>query len=369
LLSWVLSTRCIESWKRVNDSKLLLLLGDGNNLNYYTDIHELMADKKKPFPLYEYLDDYYLGSWAFSKANSLVKKWVNRDKKETGMSKKKLFVARKDCKTPQCTEDNSDNLLNNLIFEAYERKTVALRVSHILIKLDSNSAPPDTLDAYNKILTARERVLNGEPFSKLAKDISDDPSARDTYSNRNNKSIPGNGGDLGYFTLFDMVYPFETGAYSTDVGEISMPIRSKLGYHIIYVTDKIPALGSIEAAHLFMKIPDNANQKDSLDIYSKINSIYNQIQSGESFEELVKQYSDDKTTASKGGLLPKFNVNQMTPEFIYAISTLEFKGDITPPILTNYGWHIIKLISKSGVGIYDEEYEGILTRIKTESRY
>lgn len=198
--------------------------------------------------------------------------------------------------------------------------------------------------------------------------LSEDPSARDRQSPRNDKTIPGNGGDLGYFTVFDMVYPFESGAYNTVEGKVSLPVRSDFGYHIIKVTDRIPAQGSIEAAHLFLQMPENATAEDSLAIELKADSLYNRMQEGENYEDLVKEYSDDKGSANRGGLLPKFNVNRMVPQFIQVISTLRDSGDISKPVLTSYGWHIIKLHSKTGIKPFDEEEEEIRKRVKKDKR-
>lgn len=262
----------------------------------------------------------------------------------------------------------NEDIIDELMAEAYERKKTDLRASHILIRVGPAAMPQDTLAAYNKVMEAKKRVDGGEDFAKVASLMSDDPSARDRVSPRNNKTIPGNGGDLGYFTVFDMVYPFETGAYNTDLGKVSDPVRSDFGYHIIKVTDRIPGQGSMEVAHLFLQMPENATQQDSIYLQEKADSLYQRIMDGESFEDLVTKYSDDKGSASKGGMLPKFNVNRMVPEFIQVISTMSDSGDIAKPVLTSYGWHIIKLYSKSGIGTFEEEEPEMEKRMKKDKR-
>ena len=261
----------------------------------------------------------------------------------------------------------NEDITEALLKEAYERYKEDIRASHILIKVGPAAMPADTLAAYNKIMAAKNRIANGESFEMVAKDVSDDPSARDRMSPKN-KTMPGNGGDLGYFTVFDMVYPFETGAYTTQTGNVSRPVRSDFGYHLIKVTDRIPAQGSIEVAHLFLQMPENATHEDSMNIHLRIDSLHLRIQNGESFEDLVKQYSDDKGSAQRGGMLPKFNVNRMVPEFIQTINTLSDSGDISNPVQTFYGWHIIKLYSKSGINSFEEEKENLSKRIKKDSR-
>lgn len=262
----------------------------------------------------------------------------------------------------------NEEIMDVLLKEAYERKKSDLRASHILIQVGPNAMPADTLAAYNKAMEVRERVLAGESFGKVAQETSDDPSARDRQSPRNNKTIPGNKGDLGYFSVFDMVYPFETGAYNTPVGEISMPVRTDFGYHIIQVTDKIPTQGNVVAAHLYLQMPDSASAADSASKEKEAWELYNRMQKGEKFAILVRQYSDDKGSASRGGELPPFNVNRMVPEFIKAISTMSDSGQISEPVLTSYGWHIIELKSKSGMPSYEMIEGEIRKRLEKDKR-
>ncbi|GAB4329288.1 MAG: peptidylprolyl isomerase [Bacteroidales bacterium] len=261
-----------------------------------------------------------------------------------------------------------ESVVDKLVEEAYERMKTDIRASHILVKVGPNAMPEDTLKAWNKIMEIRDRAMKGEDFAKLAREFSDDPSARDRQSPRGNRIIPGNGGDLGYFTVFDMVYPFENGAYNTPVGEISMPVRTDFGYHLIKVTDKIPAMGSITAAHIYLQMPDSATAEDSTRLREKAFDIYNQIQNGTPFDSLVVKYSDDKGSARRGGVLPQFTVNRMVPEFIEALKDLQDSGQISKPVLTSYGWHIVKLISKSGVGSFEEEKDNLKKRVEKDRR-
>ncbi len=260
-----------------------------------------------------------------------------------------------------------ESIIEKLLQEAYERSKEDIRASHILIRVGPNAMPEDTLEAYSKILEAKARIERGEPFADVAKDVSEDPSAREMKM-RNGQVRPGNGGDLGYFTVFDMVYPFETGAYNTQKGEVSDPVRTDYGYHLIYVTDRIPALGEMQVAHLFLKMPQDATHDDSVYVEKRIDSLYQRILNGEKFEDLVKEYSDDKGSAPSGGVLPKFKVNRMVPEFIEAIAQLPDSGSISKPVLTMYGWHIIKLISKTGIKSFDDSKKELEKKIKKDQR-
>ncbi len=109
-----------------------------------------------------------------------------------------------------------------LLDEGYARLQKEINASHILLMVDENASPEDTLAAYNKIMSIRDRIVKGgEDFGTVAAETSQDPSAKE------------NKGNLGYFTAFRMVYAFENGAYKTDLNQVSMPVRSRFGYHII----------------------------------------------------------------------------------------------------------------------------------------
>ena len=131
--------------------------------------------------------------------------------------------------------------IDQLVKTAYARLNTEINASHILLRLNSDASPSDTTASWNKILEIRERALNGEDFTALARQYSQDPSAKN------------NGGDLGYFTSMQMVYPFENAAYQTDVNNISQPVRTRFGYHIIKVHDKRPSEGKVQVAHIMLR--------------------------------------------------------------------------------------------------------------------
>jgi peptidyl-prolyl cis-trans isomerase SurA len=215
--------------------------------------------------------------------------------------------------------------LNDLVQEAYRNMGEEVRAMHILVNCAANAAPADTIKAYNRIAALRERVVNGEDFTSVAKSQggSDDPSVKD------------NGGDLGYFTAFQMVYPFEQAAYSTPVGKVSQPVRTRYGYHILYVVDKRKARGEIRVAHIVVKPKAEANGE--LNAQTKIQEIYQKLKSGEStFEELSAKFSDDASSAKKGGELPWFGTGKMVAEFEDAAFSILKDGDFSEPFKTDF---------------------------------
>lgn len=248
-----------------------------------------------------------------------------------------------------------------LIKEAYERMKTEVRASHILIRVESNASPDDTLAAYNRLMSLKKRIEKGEDFASVARSKmgSEDPSAAN------------NGGDLGYFTAFQMVYPFEEKAYTTKVGEVSEPFRTRFGYHILKVTDKRDARGTIEAAHLMISVKED-EPKDVVSIAkSKIDEIYGLLKNGESFEELVKKHSDDPSTSDKGGKLPSFGTGtttRMVPEFENAAFALKNDGDISEPIRTQYGYHIIKRLSWKPLDSFEDLERQIAGKVAKDER-
>ena len=185
----------------------------------------------------------------------------------------------------------------------------------------------------------------------------------------NSKSvIKGNGGDLGYFSVLDMIYPFENAVYNTKVGGVSMPVRTDYGYHLIKVVNKKPAMGKAVVAHIFVSVPKDAKPEDLPGYKTKIDEAYAKLKSGAKYEDIVTEYSDDKGSAAKGGVLPAFGVNRMVPEFIEEITKLNNIGDYSGPVQTAYGWHIIKLIERKPIKSFEDEKAQLKTRIIKDAR-
>jgi len=280
--------------------------------------------------------------------------------------KRELDGYRQQLAKPYLTDKSIDDVI---LKEAYERLMWDVRASHILISVPKDVSDNDSIAkaAYNQLIDIRKKVIAGEDFAIMAKKYSDDPSAKDQAANRNRGAVKGNGGDLGYFTAFYMVYPFESAAYNTKVGEVSMPIRTQFGYHIIKVYDKIPELGKIEVKHINVK-PKGLDEASEAKAKSKIEEIAAEINSGaKTFEEAAEQYSDDRGSASKGGLLPAFEVSRMVPEFISAISKLK-NDEVSVPVKTQYGWHLIKLVRTIKTPDYDSYLPTLKSKVSRDSR-
>jgi peptidyl-prolyl cis-trans isomerase SurA len=332
------------------DSPVLMTIKDKPiTKNEFENIYHKNSPKDKPKDdkaLQEYLELFINFKLKVQEAEDLGLDTTQAFKNE-------LEGYRKQLAKPYLT-DNEVN--EKLVKEAYERLKREVRASHILIRCEPNALPKDTLQAYNKALEIRKQLLKGEDFAKLARQYSADPSVAD------------NNGDLGYFTALQMVYPFETACYNLKPGEISMPVRTRYGYHIIKVTDNRPSVGQVRVAHIMVKIPRNATKEDSINAKNKILEIQQKLKNGEDFAKLAEQYSDDKGSAKKGGELPFFGPGKMVFEFEQASFALKNPGDISEPVQTQFGWHLIKLLERKPVGSFDELKTELKNKIAKDSR-
>ncbi|WP_242206038.1 peptidylprolyl isomerase [Aestuariivivens insulae] len=238
-----------------------------------------------------------------------------------------------------------------LVKEAYERVSNDVKANHILVRVDKDASPQDTLAAYNQILKLRERALN-EGFDTVRQEV------------HNGQTIFGE--ELGYFTGFKMVYKFENAAYNTPVGEISQPFRTRFGYHIVKVFDKRKSRGERTVAHIMIGL----NSQDANgDPEARINDIYKKINQGEDFEALAKQFSDDKSSAPNGGRLKPFSGGQLSaPEFEDVAFSLEHIGDVSKPFKTKFGWHIVKLYGKIPVAPFEVLKPELEAMVKRDDR-
>lgn len=241
----------------------------------------------------------------------------------------------------------------DLIKEAYERSRHYVSASHILLRATPDDLPQDTLAALNRAKSLRDSILvHGKDFETLAKRHSQDPSAKK------------NAGFLGYFTVFDMVYPFETGAFNTPVGQVSEPVRSGYGYHLIKVHDKVESTGKKSVAHIIVRIGPQYSAKDTAMAKSRIKEIYDGLKNGGDFAKMAADYSDDGTTSKKGGLLGSGRLIQKMEEIKLKLG----EGEISEPFNTDYGWHIMKVIEVDPIKSFDESKNEIKARIARDAR-
>ncbi|MDR1346479.1 MAG: peptidylprolyl isomerase [Bacteroidales bacterium] len=259
-------------------------------------------------------------------------------------------------------KDVTDFLIN----EAFERAKLQIRASHLLINCAYSASPKDTLAAYNKIMRIRNEILAGKDFATAAVQYSEDPSTQDRIDPQSKSMQHGNKGELGYFTALSLIYPFECGAYTTPVGQVSMPIRSQFGYHLIYVKDRVPAISKIVVSQIFLADSNALNSKIMPGIQAKLDTINNALKTND-FEEIVALYSNDRASAEQGGRLQPFNPEQRFGDFVTAAIHIK-PGEISKPVASNLGWHILRLDTLEYAQISEDEKYVLKNRIARDSR-
>ncbi|GAB2788885.1 hypothetical protein GCM10027275_37260 [Rhabdobacter roseus] len=248
------------------------------------------------------------------------------------------------------------NLVEELTSEAYERLKEEVHVSHMLIAVSEFAAPADTLSAYRAAVAMRARLLEGVDFAEMAEKFSKDPTA------------PQNRGDLGYFTAFQMLYPFENAAYQTPVGQISEPVRTRSGYHLIKVHDRRPSRGKIQVAHLMVRLTPNATPDEIATAQKRAEEAHQRLTKGEAWEKIVGIYSDDFQSRKSNGVLPLFGTGEMVPPFEEAAFSLATVGEFSRPVRSPYGWHIIRLLQKRSMEPYATMAPALRQKVVTDSR-
>lgn len=262
----------------------------------------------------------------------------------------------------------TDNEVTERLYEeCVERARKHIHTSHILFNCSPDANPKDTMAIYKKALKIRKQILKGLDFNEAAVKYSEDISARDYTNPQNGKKQIGNKGDVGYFTVFNFIYPFETGAYNTPVGAVSMPVRSRFGYHLIYVHDVVPAISRIHASHILISDTNAKHGIMSENVKAKVEEIQQKLSQGVPFTQLVVDYSDDIATNIHEGKMQAFAPNQRMGNFVDAAIHLK-KGQVSQPVPSIYGWHFIKLDTIEYTNI-DDDYKAILrTKLGRDNR-
>ncbi len=347
-ISFLLGTLVVFAQK--NDSPILMEIGDKKiTLEEFEAIYNKNSDNKKNTKeeVEDYLDLYIKFKLKVVEAEDL------------GMDTLPAFIQELEGYRKQLAQPylSDREVTEKLIEEAYERMKYDVKAAHILVKVTLEADPKDTLAAYNKIMKIRKRIVGGEDFEKVAAEVSEDPSAKN------------NQGNLGYFSAFQMVYPFETAAYETEVGKISMPVRTSFGYHLVKTIDKRKARGIMKVAHIMVRADKKLGEEEINQKKEKIDEIYAKVTAKDAdFTALARQYSEDKESAKRGGELPAFGAGKMVEEFETAAFALENDGDISAPILTDYGWHIIKRLELKNLESYEELYPTLKAKVARDSR-
>lgn len=251
---------------------------------------------------------------------------------------------RKQIEGPYLTDNDE---LDRMTLEAFERSKKDVHIAHILIPYRNDYAAnpydPRTPDAQDSARAAKlaaqvkEKLDKGEDFAQLASTFSADPSAKS------------NGGDLGWVTVFVLPYEIENAAYTLKDGGVSDIIRSRIGYHFIKRIGERPALGTMNVSQILIANEPNAGPAQLTANAHLADSLSNAIRAGASFEDIARSFSNDRTSYQAGGQIPPVTVGQYDAAFEQAVFSLTKDGELSKPVLTGFGYHILKRISATPV--------------------
>jgi peptidyl-prolyl cis-trans isomerase SurA len=246
-------------------------------------------------------------------------------------------------------------LINRLSYEAYQNLQSEIEVSHILVYC-SEYAELETLNEKRALASLiYEQLLSGEPFGELARQYSDD------------KNTATNGGYMGWYTGLQLLYPLEVTAYSLKVGDISKPVQTKYGFHIVKLINKRKSRGRVKVSQLLRVVPEN-NEAVSISQKKTIDSLKTLVNQGTEFEKLVAEYSDDFRTRDNGGLLPEFWIGSRQESVVEEVVFNLKLNEVSAPVKSSAGWHLFKLVEKNPIPNWEVFKEEIAQKVTTDSR-
>ncbi len=348
LLVSLLGTQVLEAQKK-NDATLFTFgstpVGKSEFLRMYTkNINNQKPDFSEK-AVREYLTLFSRFKMKVAEAEEQRMDTLPSIQTELGTYKKQL------AKTYLTDKEVTDRLVK----EAYERMKKDVHVAHILVAVPRGS--DDTTAAWRKIDSIYKALSSGkEEFGTMAKVLSDD------------KQSALNSGDIGFITAMQIVYPFESVAYNTPVGSFSKPFKTIFGYHILKKLEERPARGEIQVAQIMVAVQKSSGREGEAAGKARIDSVYTMLKKGQNFEKLVERYSEDKYSKNSQGTLASFGVGQMVPDFENAAFALKNPGDISEPVRTEYGFHILKLIRKMPIRPFDTVKGDLTRRVEKDGR-
>lgn len=283
-----------------------------------------------------------------------VKEAINRGYHETEEFQEEFNSFKEEITQPYLLENQ---VQDEEIQKAYERLKEVIKASHILLTFPPNASHDDSLAVFRMAEKIKAEAESGEDFGLLAIEHSQDPS------------VSQNQGSLGYFTAMQMVYPFEAAAYNLDIGQVSDPVLTDFGYHIIKLEDRKPNPGEARVSHLLIRV-DTSLADSEVNARRKITEIHQELnRQPDQWKELVQNFSEDPGTRSNSGLLPWFGVGAIVPEFENSAFSLRKKGDISPPVRTDFGYHLIRLEETKPIAPFDELAPTLKSRVLRDTRF
>ena len=268
--------------------------------------------------------------------------------------------------TPKYLQD--EQAMDSLIEMSWRHMAKDRRAAHIAIQCPMSADSAQQAEALAKINEAYERVVLGkevlkgkgkkaklvrqpvEAFDAVARELSTDPSVQET------------GGELGWITPFRYVYPLEEAVYNTELGKISKPFRTQYGWHIVLIEEERDHK-EVKASHIMKMVPDptmDAEKKALIDSIAR-------IVTPENFADVAARESEDRGSSVRGGELGWFGKGQMVKPFEDATFALA-EGQISAPIRSQYGWHLILKEGERGIQPLDSMRTQIQRQVLRDER-
>lgn len=343
-LALVINSACavLDNKKSENFQTLFIISEDSVTVDEF--IYAFEKNRPEDSAVHKAEVDEYLELYKKFKLKVAEAKSLGMDTTATFKKEYSTYMSQLDNSYLQSSNDT-----DSLVRQAYDRMQWQIDASHILLMVEESAPAEDTLAAYTKLISIRDSIQNhGKDFGDMAMQYSQDPSAKQ------------NKGNLGYFSVFQMVYPFENAAFTTPVGAVSMPARTRFGYHIIKVNDKRPNEGKVKVAHIMIRNSASAEETAF--------NLYNQLTAGADWNQLCASNSEDYQSSAKGGELAPFSRGQIVKEFSDVAFSLTTPGEISEPVQTQYGWHIIKLIERIPLDDFDKVQQQLRAQVRRDTR-
>ncbi len=237
-----------------------------------------------------------------------------------------------------------------LLKKYYQRMLQDVKVNHVLIPYAQKEKvlPSDTLALYNEALSLRQKLstsgFKGEGFinNELNPSLVLDLASVD--------------GQLGWVTAAMLPLQIEDAIYSLSEGEVSSPIRTQRGYHLVQVMGKRPAIGAVRIDQVLFNFPTIPPTSAAIDsVGALVYKIYDDMKDVSDYQILCDRYAEAYRTGEKKcdfGIVKLDSQN--SPSFINAALNLRNVGDVSEPVMTDYGYHILRLTAKLPIPEYTQ---------------
>jgi peptidyl-prolyl cis-trans isomerase SurA len=218
-----------------------------------------------------------------------------------------------------------DASVNLLVDEAFDRSQKDIHVSFIY-------APVYSTDS-TEINAARKKI--NEAYSKLQSGASFENVAG-LYEH----------GDVGFITVFVLPYAIENAAYNTAEGKFSAPVQTSGGFYIIKNNKERKAVGKVRVAQILLAFTPGMTDEEKIQLRKHADSLYNNLLEGANFADAAKRLSNDNATYQNGGEMEAFGLGQYDTAFTNAAFALQKDGEISSPVPTSFGFHILQRLQR-----------------------